>query len=117
MGVKTQLPIYAKIESPFLDFLLKFLPPLVGKLADPKIGKAQGVVRQASELIAQDPQKAYSRIAESGQLATEDLMTFRKLMTLPGPSAAGKDEPFSPHRARSTRGPGISRGPLPTRQD
>ncbi|MFQ5883040.1 MAG: hypothetical protein ACE5I9_11335 [Candidatus Methylomirabilales bacterium] len=50
-------------------------------------GKAQRVVQQVSEVMAQDPQKTYSWIAESDALAFEDLIILRKSMKLPEPSA------------------------------
>jgi hypothetical protein len=78
--VKSDLTIYAKLENPFLAFLLKIFSPLVGKMVDPKISKAQGVVRQVNERVLQDPQGTYARIVESGQLAYEDLMTLHELM-------------------------------------
>ncbi|MFQ5930611.1 MAG: hypothetical protein ACE5MK_13025, partial [Acidobacteriota bacterium] len=78
--VKSELTLYAKLENPFLAFLLKIFSPFVGKLVDPKISKAQGVVRQVNERMLQDPHGTYARIAESGQLACEDLMTLHELM-------------------------------------
>ncbi len=85
--VRTQLTIYAKIENPFIAFVLKIFAPLIGGLVDPKISKAQGVVRQVNELMAQDLEETYSRIATADQLDPEDLTTLRKLMGLPDPSA------------------------------
>lgn len=84
--VKSQLTIYAKIENPILAFFIKIFEPLVGKLVDPKISKAQGVVRQVSEAMVQDPQESYRRIAESHQLTPEDLKTLGRLMRLPDAS-------------------------------
>lgn len=102
--VKSQLTIYAKIENPILAFFIKIFEPLVGKLVDPKISKAQGVVRQVSELMVQDPQESYGRIAKSGELSTEDLMTLRKLMKFPEPSARERE---IRRRAGAPRGVGV----------
>lgn len=89
--VRTQLTIYAKIENPFVAFFLKIFAPLIGGLVDPKINKAQGVVRQVSELMVKEPQETYSRIVKAEQLASEDLATLRHLMEPPEPSAATGD--------------------------
>jgi len=93
MSVQTQLTIYAKIENPFLAFLLKLFAPLIGDLADPKLSKAQGVVRQVSERIVEDPQGTYSRIVESDQVACEDLTILHKLISRSAPLVAKKGEP------------------------
>ncbi|MFQ5989237.1 MAG: hypothetical protein ACE5K9_04910 [Candidatus Methylomirabilales bacterium] len=91
MWVKTQITIYAKIENPVLAFFIKLFAPLIGQMVDPKISKAQGVVRQVNELMVQDPQETYRRIAESGELSTEDLDTLRKLMAFPEASGNATD--------------------------
>lgn len=59
----------------------------MGREVDPKISKAQGVVRQVSELMVQDPQGIYTRIEQFGELITEDLDMIRELMRLPEFSA------------------------------
>jgi hypothetical protein len=95
--VKTQLTIYAKIENPILAFFIKIFGPLIGQLVDPKISKAQGVVRQVSEAMVLDPHGTYRRIEASGELASEDLEVLRKLMELPQSAAAsGLDTTRSP---------------------
>ncbi|MGH7478628.1 MAG: hypothetical protein ACREJ8_03430, partial [Candidatus Methylomirabilales bacterium] len=58
---------------------------------DARISKAQGVVRQVSELMVHDPQGTYARIAASDQLTHEDLTTLRELMTLSEPSLSRGD--------------------------
>jgi hypothetical protein len=78
--VTTDLTIYAKIENPFLAFFLKIFSPLIGGMVDAKLSKAQGVVRQVCELMVQDPQGTYARIAESEELAPEDLTALQELM-------------------------------------
>jgi hypothetical protein len=83
--VATQLTIYGKIENPFLALFLQIFSPLIGGLVDAKISKAQGVVRQVSELMVQDPQGTYARIAASDQLTRDDLTTLRELMALSEP--------------------------------
>lgn len=83
--VRTQLTIYAKIENPLVAFFLKIFAPLIGGLVDPKISKAQGVVRQVSELMVKEPQETYSRIVKAEQLAPEDLASLHNLMELPEP--------------------------------
>jgi hypothetical protein len=91
--VATQLTIYAKIENPVLAFLVKILSPFIGGMVDAKITKAQGVVRQVSELMVQDPYETYTRIAQSNQLAPEDLATVRTLMRLAAPLPIEADLP------------------------
>jgi hypothetical protein len=83
--VATQFTIYGKIENPFLALFLQIFSPLIGGLVDAKISKAQGVVRQVSELMVQDPQGTYARIAASDQLTRDDLTTLRELMALSVP--------------------------------
>lgn len=80
--VHSQLTIYAKIENPFLAFLVRIFSPLIGQMVDPKITKAQGVVRQVNERMVEDPDGTYARIAESDQLASGELKTLRDLMEL-----------------------------------
>lgn len=78
--VKSQLTIYAKIEKPVLAFVIKILEPFIGQLVDPRISKAQGVVKQVSESLVQDPHGTYGRIAESNELTPEDLKVLGELM-------------------------------------
>ncbi len=80
--VESQLTIYAKIENPVLAFFIKIFQPFIGRLVDPKLSKAQGVVRQVSELMVQDPHECYRRIAESEQLTLEDLKILQALMRI-----------------------------------
>ncbi len=83
--VATQLTVYGKIKNPLLALFLQIFSPLIGGLVDVKISKAQGVVRQVSELMVHDPQGTYARIAASDQLTRDDLTTLRELMTLSEP--------------------------------
>jgi hypothetical protein len=83
--VATQLTIYGKIENPLLALFLQIFSPLVGGLVDAKISKAQGVVRQVSELMVQDPEGCYAQIEASDQLTRDDLTKLRDLMTLSEP--------------------------------
>jgi hypothetical protein len=80
--VATQLTIYGKIENRVLALFLQIFSPLIGGLVDARISKAQGVVRQVSELMVRDPQGTYAQIAASDQLTHDDLTTLRELMAL-----------------------------------
>jgi hypothetical protein len=88
LWVATQLTIYGKIENPLLALFLQIFSPLIGGLVDARISKAQGVVRQVSELMVHDPQGTYARIAASDQLTREDLTKLRELMALSEPFPA-----------------------------
>jgi hypothetical protein len=88
LWVATQLTIYGKIENPLLALFLQIFSPLIGGLVDARISKAQGVVRQVSELMVHDPQGTYARIAASDQLIREDLTKLRELMALSEPFPA-----------------------------
>ena len=83
-SVTTQLTVYAKVDNPLLALFLQIFSPFIGGLVDAKISKAQGVVRQVSELMVHDPQGTYMRIAVSNQLTPEDLTKLRELMNLSG---------------------------------
>jgi hypothetical protein len=78
--VQSRLTIYAKIENPVLAFVIKILEPFIGQLVDPRISKAQGVVKQVSEALVHDPHGTYGRIAASNELPPEDLKTLGDLM-------------------------------------
>ena len=91
--VAAQLTIYAKIENPVLAFFVRILVPLIGGMVDAKISKAQGVVRQVSEVMVQDPHATVARIAASDALAPEDLATLRALMRLSAPFPVEADLP------------------------
>ena len=83
--VATQLTVYGKIKNPLLALFLQIFSPLIGGLVDAKISKAQGVVRQVSELMVHDPQGTFARIEASDQLTRDDLTKLRELMALSEP--------------------------------
>lgn len=78
--VENNLSGYARIDNPFLHFILKILKPLVSKGMEKKIAKTFTMAANVSEQAYRDPSAFSRQLEESQEISPEQLEEFRRVL-------------------------------------